>query len=129
MYNLTSWKNGRNGVIAMKVGDVRFHNFKTADHILAGIEFELADDFGDNTTRVNGALMIGKTNNTDAILESSSPKGLIGPRTENFRIENSRFHNWHWNGVAPLSSCSHCFSCTATDSGARTIRSKNITFG
>jgi len=38
---LTSWKNGRNGAIAEKVGDVRFNDFKVADNILAGIEFSL----------------------------------------------------------------------------------------
>jgi len=42
-YDLVSWKNKRNGAIAEKVGDVRFHNFKTADNILAGIEFSLTD--------------------------------------------------------------------------------------
>jgi hypothetical protein len=44
---LTSWKNGRNGAIAGTVGDVRFHNFKIADHKLAGIEFELTSEYGD----------------------------------------------------------------------------------
>lgn len=46
-YNLTSWKNGRNGAIIGTVGDVRLHNFKTADNILAGIEFERTDKSGD----------------------------------------------------------------------------------
>jgi len=41
--DLTSWKNGRNGAIAETVGDVRFHNFKTADNILAGMEFSLTN--------------------------------------------------------------------------------------
>jgi hypothetical protein len=43
---LTSWKNGRNGAIAEKVGDVRFHNFKVADNLLAGIEFSLTSEYG-----------------------------------------------------------------------------------
>lgn len=85
-WNLTSWKNGRNGAIAERVGDVRFHNFKVADHLLAGIEFSLTDDYGDNTTMIDNALIIGKTNNTDSKLEGASPFGIIGPRTENFRI-------------------------------------------
>ena len=38
--SLTSWKNKRNGAIALKVGDVRFVNFKVADNILAGMEME-----------------------------------------------------------------------------------------
>jgi hypothetical protein len=64
-YNLTSWKNGRNGAIAEKVGDVRFHNFKVADNKLAGIEFSLTDDHGDNTTCIDNALIIGRTNNSE----------------------------------------------------------------
>jgi len=85
-WNLTSWKNGRNGAIAERVGDVRFHNFKVADHLLAGIEFSLTDAYGDNTTMIDNALIIGKTNNTDSRLEGANPFGIIGPRTENFRI-------------------------------------------
>lgn len=36
--DFTSWKNGRNGAIAERLGDVRFVGFKTADNVLAGIE-------------------------------------------------------------------------------------------
>ena len=64
-YRLTSWKNGRNGAIAERVGDVRFHDFKVADNKLAGIEFSLTDEYGDNTTRIDNALIIGKTLNTE----------------------------------------------------------------
>jgi hypothetical protein len=127
-YNLTSWKNGRNGAIAEKVGDVRFHNFKVADNKLAGIEFSLTDAHGDNTTRINNALIIGRTLNTELALDLSEPYGMIGPRTENFRVENTRFYNFDWGGAAALSSCSHCFHPAATDSGARTIRFSNLTF-
>lgn len=94
---MTSWKNGRNGAIAEKVGDVRFHNFKVADNKLAGIEFSLTDDHGDNTTRINNALIIGRTNNSEAALEWSEPYGIINPRTENFRVDGARFFNFDWN--------------------------------
>ena len=46
--DLTSWKNGRAGAIAEKVGDIRFLNFKVADNILAGIEFSLTGEYGDD---------------------------------------------------------------------------------
>lgn len=127
-YDLTSWKNGRNGAIAEKVGDVRFHNFKVADNKLAGIEFSLTDDHGDNTTRINNALIIGRTNNSEAALEWSEPYGIINPRTENFRVDGARFFNFDWNQAAALSSCSHCFHPAATDSGARTVRFSNLSF-
>jgi hypothetical protein len=39
-YNVTSWKNKRNGAIVGGVADTRLIGFKTADNILAGMEFE-----------------------------------------------------------------------------------------
>lgn len=127
-YRLTSWKNGRNGAIAERVGDVRFHDFKVADNILAGIEFSLTDDYGENRAQINGALVIGKTSNTDATLDAASPHGIITPRTDHFLVQGIRFHNYNWNDAAALGSCSHCFHPAATDSGARTINFKNLTF-
>ena len=66
----TGWKNGRNGAIAGKIGDLRFNNFKVADNKLAGIEISMCDDYGDNTTRINNALVIGRTNNSEPALEN-----------------------------------------------------------
>jgi len=83
---LTSWKNGRNGAIAERVGDVRFHGFKVADNILAGIEFSLTNDYGDNTTMIDDALIIGRTENRDIFLDEAKPRGIITPRTENFLV-------------------------------------------
>lgn len=83
---MTSWKNGRNGAIAERVGDVRFHGFKVADNILAGIEFSLTNDYGDNTTMIDDALIIGRTENTDELLDAAFPRGIITPRTENFIV-------------------------------------------
>lgn len=54
--------------------------------------------------------------------------GFIGPRTENFRFDNSRFYNWNWGKVAALSTCSHCWHDQETDSGGRTYRVKNMTY-
>jgi hypothetical protein len=45
--NFTSWKNKRNGAIALDMGDVRFENFKVADNLIAGIEFELTKNVRD----------------------------------------------------------------------------------
>jgi len=126
--NFTGWKNGRNGAIAEKVGDVRFIDFKTADNLLAGIEFSLTDDHGDNTTRIDNALVIGRSNNSELALEVSEPYGIIGPRTENFRVDNVRFYNFDWKQTAALSTCSHCWHGKATDSGARTVRFSKLYF-
>jgi len=82
--DFTGWKCKRNGAIAERVGDVHFNNFKTADNILAGIEFSLTAEYGDGYAQINGALVVGKTANTEDDLEWSSPRGIITPRTENF---------------------------------------------
>jgi hypothetical protein len=67
----TGWKNGRNGHIASFVGDVTFKNFKVADNRLAGMEIGICDYYGDNTTTIDNALIIGRTNNTELILDTS----------------------------------------------------------
>jgi len=126
---LTSWKNKRNGAIAGNVGDVRFHNFKTADNLLAGIEFERTDKSADNKAQVKDALIIGKTANTEELLDlAHGPRGIIAPRTENFTIDGAKFYNFNWNNAAALGDCSHCFHPAATDAGARHTTVRNLKF-
>lgn len=128
-YDLTSWKNNRNGAIVGTVGDIRFHNFKTADNILAGIEFERIDaSIRDNLARVQDTLIIGKSANTEAMLEGASPRGIITPRSEYFTIQDVRFYNFDWNTAAAIGDCSHCFHDAATDSGARTVKTSGLYF-
>jgi hypothetical protein len=127
-HNLTSWKNNRNGAIAERVGWVIFKDFKVADNLLAGIEFSLADEVGDDRAAIKDALIIGMTSNTENRLNWASPYGIINPRTENFNVDGVEFYNFDFNGAAALSTCSHCFHSAATDSGARTIKTKNLMF-
>ena len=42
--NFTSYKNIFNGAIALDMADVRWYNFKVADNLLAGLEFELTSE-------------------------------------------------------------------------------------
>jgi len=127
-YNLVSYKNRRNGAIAERVGGVMFHNFKTADNLLAGIEFSLTDDIVDGWTKIVGGLVIGRTDNTEDELDWASPHGIICPRTENFRIEGTKFYNYNWNDAAALGTCSHCFHPASTDSGSRTTTVSGLIF-
>lgn len=124
----TGWKNGRNGAIAGKIGDVRLKNFRVADNILAGIEVEQVVSHN-YQARVEDALIIGRTNNTDDKLDMSSPRGLITPRTDNFLVDGIKFYNMNWNQASGIGSCSHCFHDAATDSGSRTVYFKNINWG
>jgi hypothetical protein len=59
---------------------VRFNDFKTADNLLAGIEFSLTGEMIGEYAQINGALIVGKTNNTDFILEAMNPHGIITSR-------------------------------------------------
>lgn len=127
-HNLVSWKNRRNGAIAERVGAVQFHNFKTADNILAGMEFSLTEDIIDGYAKIVGGMVIGRTENTEAALDVASPHGIITPRTENFSIEGTKFYNYNWEAAAGLGTCSHCFHPSSTDSGARTVRVSNLEF-
>jgi len=127
-YNVTSWKNKRNGAIAGNVGDVRFHNFKVADNLLAGIEFERTNHTGDNRAQVKDSLIIGKTENAELETLRADPKGIIAPRSENFTIDGCKFYNYDWRNASALGDCSHCFHPASTDSGARTHTVRNLFF-
>ena len=126
----TGWKNNRNGAICERAGAIQFRNFKVADNLLAGIEFEFAHEFfGDQDyAGVFDALIIGKTLNTEPLLESKSPHGIIGPRSNGFTIKGVVFHDMDFNNAAALGTCSHCFHPAATDSGARTVRTNALEF-
>lgn len=127
-YRLTSYKNGRNGAIAERVGAVEFHDFKTADNILAGIEFSLSENMLDGYAKIVDAVVIGKTTNADSETLGASPHGIITPRTEGFTIDGTRFYNYNFNEAAALGDCSHCFHPAATDSGARTYTTQRLEF-
>jgi len=88
----------------------------------------LTAEYGDNYAQIDGALIVGKTVNTEDDLEWSSPRGVITPRTENFQVKNVKFYNFNWNLAACLGSCSHCFHPAATDSGSRTVTFSGLQF-
>jgi len=127
-YRLTSYKNGRNGAIAERVGAVEFIDFKTADNKLAGIEFSLTEDVIDGYAKIVDAVLVGRTDNGGAEIEAEKPHGIIAPRTENFTIDGARFYNYDFSEAAALGDCSHCFHDAATDSGARTYTTSRLEF-
>ena len=126
--NYTGYKNLRNGFISFQAGDVHLENFKVADNVLVGIEFESVSAAWDGQAQVNGAVVVGRSDNADEITNSSSSRGIAGPRTENFQIHNARFYNFDVGGMAALGSCSHCDIICSTDSGARTTKLSKIYF-
>jgi hypothetical protein len=131
--NFTSYKNRRNGAIALDIGAVRFENFKVSDNLLAGIEVELTRNVADGLARIDGALIIGHSELAEDLtftnfkLERPS-FGVIGPRTEGFQVHNVKFYNFDVAEKAAIATCSHCFSAPSTDSGARTLTVRNVWF-
>jgi hypothetical protein len=126
-HNLLSYKNGRNGAISERTGAVQFHNFKTADNKLAGIEVSETKFIPiDGYCKVVGGLIVGHSANTEA--GTFSPHGIIGPRSEFFRIDGTKFFNFDQNSAAAIGDCSHCWHPASTDQGARTISTINLTF-
>jgi len=107
------------------LGAVRFENIKTADNRLAGIEIEVDANLEEKMAYVDGALIVGRTENN---MESDvgSPRGIITPRTDKWWVMNVRFYNFNFGEAAALGSCSHCFHPAATDSDCRTIKFENI---
>jgi hypothetical protein len=100
--NFTSFKNRRNGAIALDIGAVRFENFKVSDNLLAGIEVELTKNVQNGLARIDGALVIGHSELAEDLtftigivgLTDRPSNGIIGPRTEGFQAHNVRFYNF-----------------------------------
>ena len=95
-------------------------NFKVADNILAGIEYEKAGEYVDGYANIDGALIIGKTSNTENRMNWASPRGIITPRSEGLTVKNVKWYHFDFNDASGIGGCSHCFHPAATDSGART---------
>jgi hypothetical protein len=108
------------------VGQVVFKDFKVADNLLAGIEFESCLE--STEIKIKSAIVVGKSTNTETSLDAASPRGIITPRTDYFKLDAASFINFNFNTAAALGSCSHCFNEATTDSGGRTSSVKGLTY-
>jgi hypothetical protein len=64
-------------------------------------------------------------NNT---VTSSTSWGFIGPKTENFYMEDVSFFEYDFLDSAAFGTCSHCFHPSNSVAGGLTFTVKNITF-
>ena len=92
------------------------------------MEVELVNAVENGYAKIDGALIIGRSENADQLTNSTPSHGIIGPRTENFQVHNVKFYNFDVAGKAAFGTCSHCFSPPSTDSGGRTLTVNNIYF-
>jgi hypothetical protein len=64
------------------MGDVRWFNFKAADNARVDLEMSMTDYYGDNKAQIDGALVIGRSNNIDPVedlINNVSPRGVEMP--------------------------------------------------
>jgi hypothetical protein len=95
---------------------------------MAGIEYSVSGNTPDGTAQINGALIIGYSENAGQETLDASFHGIITPRSEGFQVNNVRFYYFDKNNMAALGSCSHCMFSSSTDSGARTVKFSGIYF-
>ena len=125
--NFVGYKCKRNGVIGGNLGAVTLRNIATVDNGIAGIEIEKVVNVQDGVGKVENSFVVGRSM-TQWDGGSSSPHGVISPRTDKWTIDNVRFYNYDFNNAAAVGTCSHCFFEPSTDSDARTVKVQNLMF-
>lgn len=88
----------------------------------------VTSEAGDDMAGAYNSLVIGRSANTEALLEKNSPHGIVTPRTEDCVVRGAKFFNYDFKNSAAFSSCSHCWHDQATDSGARTVKMSGLEF-
>lgn len=122
----TGWKNNHDSAIAEEIGDVRFVDFKVADNHKAGIEVTYTEFSTPYTTaRLSGALIVGKSNNTEDDVSGSI--GVITPQTDGWLVENVKFYNFD-DDMYPIGDESHSKFPVVRDFGGRLHKLKGLTF-
>ena len=110
-------------------GAVHYVNLRTADSLVANIEWSLVD-IADGYALIENALSVGNTgfNDDNGEISSKTLHGLITGRSENLTVSNISFYNFDFADSAAFGHCSHCFHPASTDSGARTATLSNMFF-
>jgi len=110
-------------VIGGNFGAVTLRKIQAVDNGLAGIEYEKVIGVDEGTTMVEDSMVVGRSM-TNWNGGSSSPHGIISPRTDKSVFSNIRFYNFDFNSAAAIGTCSHCYSKPSTDSDARTVKTE-----
>jgi hypothetical protein len=84
----------RDGSMAVAVGAVQFWNFKTADNIDAGVEVHDCGTIPLGYSKIVDSLHIGKSSNTETLLDEAAPVGIWMPSSDNFLVSGARFFNF-----------------------------------
>lgn len=133
MEDLTAYKNGRDGSMAVSVGAVQFWNFKTADNLEAGIEVHDCGTIPLGYSTIENGLFIGKSSNTETLLDEAAPVGIWMPSSDNFLVDGARFFNYDQTGVegknaAAFATASNSENWFSTGAGAFQYETENLHF-
>lgn len=103
-----------------------FDNFTIADSKQAGMEF-YKTNFTKQLVIAQNSAIIGITqyNNFPILLNSS--KGIIAPRTSNWKMSNIRFHNFAANQTT-FQTCSKCDNIKLYSNTAQEYLVQNISY-
>lgn len=77
---------------------------------------------------IKGGLVIGKSGNTESVLDSANVRGIVGPRWDYFTVRDVKFYNLNFGTSGALGDMSHAFHPASTDSGARTYFTSGLFF-
>lgn len=121
--DFTSYKNMRDGSMAVAVGAVQFWNFKTADNIDAGVEVHDCGTIPLGYSKIVDSLHLGKSSNTETLLDEAAPVGIWMPSSDNFLVSGARFFNFDQTGIdgknaAAFATASNSESFFSTGAGA-----------
>jgi len=123
--NLTSYANGKKGLVTEIIGNVIFENIKSADNSQSGLEVSQLDSFPEGMAGFKNCVIIGKSQNPVVMKNNFNTSGIVTPRNDKFMVEDIRFYSF--DGLKLFASCSRCeVSPASTDSGGRTIFFRQI---
>ena len=128
--NFVAWKNFENGVFAEHIGSIEFRNFMIADSRLSGIQISQTNFTREDEAKVNGAIIIGITNNKDSdISRYNGSVGFTTPRTDNLLVNNVTFYNFsNTYNMSAFLSCSECWQFRLKITGGKTTKFSNLAF-
>jgi len=126
-----AYKNFEHGLLAEKLGSVEFKNFVIAESRISGIQISQTNFSREDEARVNGAIIIGLTqNNTDKdVSRYQDSIGFVTPRTDFLLINNVTFYNFSSQyNMSAFKSCSKCYNLKLKITGGKTTKFSKLNF-
>ncbi|KAL4508253.1 hypothetical protein ABPG72_003557 [Tetrahymena utriculariae] len=125
--NFVSYRNHEDGVLAEEVGNMIFDNFSLLDNKQSGFNAYLTNRT-DEEVILRNSLIVGKSlGNPADDSDLVNTRGLITPRTDGFRVENTHFANFD-NKMTVFKSCSFCWHFKKWVQGGKLTKFTGISY-